>query len=282
MNICIVISAHNEEEFLAQTLDSILAQTLQPVQLIVVDDNSSDQTFNIASDYAKQHKFLSVVKNSSSDEHLPGSKVINAFNEGLKHASQAYDVICKFDADLIFPKEYLEQIVNIYANDPRVGMAAGLCTVFNGSKWITEGATNKDHIRGALKSYRKACFEEVGGLDEAMGWDTADELKARFFGWKVTVTEQLLVRHLRPTGHNYSNAQALKQGEALYKLRYSFALAMITALKMAWNKNSIGYFSNYLKGFKRAKTMDSKPIVSKEQGAFIRAYRWRNLLKKLG
>jgi len=50
---------------------------------------------------------------------------------------------------------------------------------------VLEDLTNKDHLRGALKSYRKECFDAIGGLKSSMGWDTVDELLAQYHGWKI-------------------------------------------------------------------------------------------------
>jgi hypothetical protein len=68
---------------------------------------------------------------------------------------------------------------------------------------ILENLTDKDHIRGAFKAYRKACFKQMGGLKAAMGWDTVDELLSTFYGWKVVTDARLIVKHLKPTGANY-------------------------------------------------------------------------------
>ena len=53
MRISIVIPAHNEAIFLQDCLDSFVGQTYLPNEVIVVDDNSSDDTFKIAKEYAK-------------------------------------------------------------------------------------------------------------------------------------------------------------------------------------------------------------------------------------
>jgi len=55
MNISIVIPAHNEAAFLKGCLESICIQTLAPQQLIVVSDNSSDNTYKIAQEFAEKH-----------------------------------------------------------------------------------------------------------------------------------------------------------------------------------------------------------------------------------
>jgi hypothetical protein len=58
-----------------------------------------------------------------------------------------------------------------------------ICLYRKNGEWILENLTDKDHIRGAFKAYRKACFKQMGGLK--VGWDTVDELLSTFYGWKV-------------------------------------------------------------------------------------------------
>ena len=96
MNISIVIPAHNEAAFLKGCLESICIQTLAPQQLIVVSDNSSDNTYKIAQEFAEKHSFITAVNHSSSNIHMPGSKVVQAFNFGLKQLDKDYDILLKF------------------------------------------------------------------------------------------------------------------------------------------------------------------------------------------
>lgn len=281
MKICIVIPAHNEEAFLGKTLQSLAEQTLLPEKIVVVDDQSSDSTAAIASDFAEKLPFISLVKTNSSEAHLPGSKVINAFQKGLDQLENDFDIICKFDADLIFPKDYLETVHRIFETDPEIGMAGGFCYVEKNGKWILESLTDKDHIRGALKAYRKGCLQDIGGLKPSMGWDTVDELLARFHGWQVVTDESLKVKHLRPTGFTYHKRAKLKQGEAFYKLRYGFIITFIASAKLALKKRNFLLFRDYLQGYFKAKKQRIPFLVTKKEGAFIRRLRYKRMFSKL-
>lgn len=288
MNIYIVIPAHNEEEYLAHTLLSLTEQTVLPRKVVIVNDNSTDGTQNIIDSFSSKHPFISSVMHTctnaeglggtqSEGEHLPGSKVIQAFYKGCETLDDKYDVICKFDADLIFPKDYLERISEIFLQNKNCGIAGGFCYIENKGDWILEDLTNKDHIRGALKAYRKECFTQIGGLKKTMGWDTVDELLALYNGWEICTVESLHVKHLKPTGTTYNRASRMKQGQAFKKMRYGFWLTLIASLKLAWKKKSFGYFWNCLLGYFSIK---NEYIVSKEEGKFIRNLRWKNIKKK--
>ncbi|MBF8150325.1 glycosyltransferase family 2 protein [Winogradskyella sp. F6397] len=280
MNFHIIIPAHNEEAYIGKTLASLVKQTLLPKTVVVVNDNSSDHTEHICDDYASKYEWISVINATSSNQHLPGSKIIQAFNKGLESLDDNYDIICKFDADLIFPEHYLETLASHFNTNKQLGMASGFCYIEKNNTWILENLTNKDHIRGALKSYRKDCFKQIGELKPSMGWDTVDELLAKYHGWDILTDESLHVKHLKPTGQSYNKASKYLQGEAMYKMRYGFWITLISALKLAYKKGKFRLFRDYMSGYFRAKSNKTDFLVSKDEGKFIRDLRWKGIFNK--
>jgi glycosyltransferase involved in cell wall biosynthesis len=281
LDFYIIIPAHNEESSIGLTLDSLINQSITPKKVVVVNDNSTDKTQDIVEAIAERHSNISLVNSKSSNEHLPGSKIINAFYKGLKTLDDSYDVICKFDADLIFPSNYLEQLAYHFNSDNTLGMVSGFCYIEKNSNWVLENLTRKDHIRGALKAYRKNCFLEIGKLKPSMGWDTVDELLAKYYDWKVLTDESLHVKHLKPTGISYNKASKHLQGEAMYKMRYGFFITFISALKLAFKKRKLILFKNYLAGYFKAKKEKIEFLVSVDEGKFIRNLRWKGMFGKL-
>ena len=281
MNYYIVIPAHNEEAFIALTLNSLISQTVLPKKVVVVNDNSTDKTAEIVTAFAKENPFITLVNKTSEAIHLPGSKVIQAFHKGFETLDENYDVIVKLDADLILPNNYFETILNIFEKDPTIGMAGGFAYIEKNGEWILENLTDKDHIRGAFKAYRKACFQQIGNLKPAMGWDTVDELLSKFYGWKVVTDASLIVKHLKPTGANYNKTARYKQGEAFYTLGYGFLITSIASAKLAMMKKKPLLFLDYIKGFVKAKSAKTPLLVTPEQGQFIRKYRLQKMREKL-
>ncbi|MGC6429516.1 MAG: glycosyltransferase family 2 protein [Jejuia sp.] len=280
MNFYIVIPAHNEADSIGLTLYSLSQQTLKPKQIVVVNDNSTDQTESVVDGYVQKHSFISLVNTQSSDQHLPGSKIINAFYKGYETLDDSYDVICKFDADLIFPENYLETLAQHFNNNVKLGMVAGFCYIEKEGEWVLENLTRKDHIRGALKAYRKDCFEQIGKLKRSMGWDTVDELLAQYYGWSILTDEILHVKHLKPTGISYNKASKHLQGEAMYKMRYSFLITLISAIKLATKKGKFQLFKDYMAGYFEARKNKPEFLVSEDEGQFIRKLRWKGMLNK--
>ena len=281
MKYYIVIPSHNEESLISLTLQSLVEQTVLPTKIVVVNDNSTDNTEAIVNSFVSKYPFISLVNKTSDAIHLPGSKVIQAFQKGLETLDENYDFIVKADADLIFPSNYFETIIKHFKSDNRIGMAGGFCYIERNGEWILENLTDKDHIRGALKAYRKETFKQIGGLKPEMGWDTVDELLCKFYNWKVVTDESLHVKHLKPTGTNYNKTARYKQGEAFYSLGYGFWITTIASLKLAMMKKKPLLFIDYIKGFWKAKSLKKTLLVTDEQAKFIRNYRLKKMKEKI-
>ena len=281
MKYYVIIPAYNEEAFMSLTLQSLVEQTVLPTKIVVVNDNSTDKTPEIVSEFASKFPFITLVNKKSDAIHLPGSKVIQAFHEGEKHIDDHYDIIVKIDADLIFPDNYFETIIKHFKSDEKIGMVGGFCYIEKNGDWVLENLTDKDHIRGALKAYRKETYKQIGGLKPAMGWDTVDELLCKFYNWKVVTDESLHVKHLKPTGASYNKAARYKQGEAFYSLGYGFFITAIASLKLASRKGKPFLFIDYIMGFWKAKSSGKQLFVTSEQAKWIRNYRWKKMKAKL-
>jgi glycosyltransferase involved in cell wall biosynthesis len=246
MKYYIVIPSHNEEKFISLTLQSLVEQTVLPKKIVVVNDNSTDKTEEIVLAFAKEFAFISLVNRTSEAIHLPGSKVIQAFQKGLDTVDENYDFIVKADADLIFPSHYFETLISHFKSDEQIGMVGGF-----------------------------AYIEKNGD------WDTVDELLCKYYNWKVVTDENLKVKHLKPTGANYNKTARFKQGEAFYSLGYGLFITAIASLKLAMRKGKPLLFIDYINGFWKAKSAKKPLLVTAEQAKFIRDYRWKKMKKKL-
>ncbi|TLP82217.1 glycosyltransferase [Maribacter sp. ACAM166] len=282
MDYYLVIPIHNEEAFLTSTLDSILDQSLLPKKAILVNDNSTDATEAIIDSYLKKSAIFQKLNVVSSIQHMPGSKVINAFNRGLETLDDAYDFIVKLDADIILPHDYFESISTHFRRDTSIGICGGfIYEQTEYGQWELSHPMDKEHIRGAFKAYSKTCFKAIGGLKNVMGWDTVDELLATYNGFSLHTDSTLKIKHLRPTGNAYNiNAKRL-QGKAMYTMRYGFMITCIASIKMASKNNSIKSFWNNMAGYINATQSNTPYIVSEEEGSYIRTLRWRNIKTKI-
>ena len=103
-SLSIVIPAYNEERHLPACLDAIAAQTVKPDEVIVVNNNSTDKTDEVA----KTYKFVRLL-------HEPTQGRVYARNCGFNAAKG--EIIGRIDADTILPPDWVEQIQAFYRDD---------------------------------------------------------------------------------------------------------------------------------------------------------------------
>lgn len=278
MKFLIIIPVHNEEEYLPLCLNSLKGQSFQDFECVVVDDGSTDSTRKIIEQFA-EHNSRFELKVLDKSEHQPGAKVVNAFNEGLKVKDlDKFDVICKFDADIIFPKNYLLEINDVYQKNPKVGMVSGLVFIEKNGEWSYENISSKNHIRGPIKSYKKECFIAMGELKPVLGWDNIDVFLAKKNGYEIITIKDLWVKHLRSTAYKYKNQRAEKLGEYFYNIGLNFPLAMLSSLKSAYKNKSFSEFFITMKFFLK---LNKKHFLTDEEIRFIRQLRWKEIFEKL-
>jgi len=127
--ITVIVPVYNGESFLADALDSILSQSYQPVELIVVDDGSTDRTAEVA------QRFLP----SITLVPQPNSGHASARNCGLDHAKG--DLFAFLDADdLWIDRDKLRIQADALAADPDIDMVFGHMIQFRSEQWRGPGA----------------------------------------------------------------------------------------------------------------------------------------------
>ncbi len=281
LKTAIIIPAHNEESFIRVCLENYISQAVKPDLVLVVDDNSSDDTYRIVVSISKAYPWIKCVKFDSEAMHRPGAKVVNAFNFGMSSLDEEFDLIGKFDADILLPENYFENVLKAFEQDPKLGLCSGLLYIEQDDRWIYESISDRAHVRGPVKLYLNNCLKAMGGLRPGLGWDTADTFLVRYYGYRMKTLPELKVKHLRPTGSSYESSLAIKQGLAYRNMRYGPMIAFLASLKMAWKKRSIKVIGESLRGYFRAAS-DSLPyLVTAEEGRFIRKQRWKMIGQKL-
>ncbi|MDD3772262.1 MAG: glycosyltransferase family 2 protein [Weeksellaceae bacterium] len=278
----IIIPVKNEENFLRENLYSVVNQTLLAEQIIIVNDGSTDATAQIAEEFVQKYPFIKLISlPTENQQHEPGEKIVNVFYKGFEQLQNDWDFIVKLDADTVLPKNYFEEVAQVFRSNPKAGISGGLAYIEKNGKWVLEKIGNKKQVRGPFKSYSKACFEKIGGLKKSIGWDTADELLALFHGFEIQVIPHLKVKLLKPTGSVYKAIHGKKTGQAFYRLDYGFIISFIAAVKAGKNQKSIKLIFTILQSYCSSFLKSDEKIVSPEEGKFIRKFRWKGILKKL-
>ena len=285
MKYLIIIPAYNEENFIGRIIESIIQQSLLPQTLLIVNDGSTDNTSKIVQDYAQKHPWIKLVNHQKKEGHAAGAKVVRAFYVGYNSLSEHdYDFLVKLDADLEISADYFEKIAQIFEENPKVGIAGGTILLEKNGQWVYENFSDRDHVKGAFKAYRKECFEAIGGLRFSIGWDTADELLSRYHGWEIKVDPSLEVKHYRELGTETGSIKIReKVGLGMYRLRYKFWITLISAIKGGYLNRPYGLTGlAILVGFFKGWIKKDQFMVTEEEGKFIREFRLNRMKKKLG
>lgn len=291
MKYLIIIPTHNEENNILFTLKSLESQTFRDFLCVIVNDGSTDKTQEIVGEFISK-SILSTqfsLLNLKQSQHEPGAKVVRTFNKGLETVDlKDFDIICKFDADIIFPPDYLQKIKAVYETNPQAGMVSGIVKIkksvfekalafdFKDEKrqWKFENLSSKDHVRGPIKSYRKKCFEDMNGLRPVLGWDNIDVMLAKKNGWEIFTIKDLWVKHLRPTAYQYQNQKAKKLGEYFYNIGLNLPLTLISSGKSSLKNKSFSEFFVTMKSFLK---QNDKRELSDEEIKYIRKLRWSQM-----
>jgi glycosyltransferase involved in cell wall biosynthesis len=277
----IITPVRNEERNFPRTIESVVAQTWRPAKWVIVDDGSTDATGQIADAAAARHDWIRVVHLHDRGFRQPGTGVIQAFYEAYPLIEGlSWDFLAKLDGDLAFEPGYFERCFELFREDPGLGIGGGLVCRLHESSWVVDSAGDPAfHVRGATKIYRRTCWEQIGGLIRAPGWDTVDELKANMLGWQTRTFPDLRVQQLKDTGSaDGAWRNWVKNGQANYVTGYHplFMAAkclrrcihppyFLAACGLAW-----GFCKGYLV---RARRVEDPPLIQ-----FVRQQQMRRLM----
>lgn len=279
-NYVVITPARDEEAHLRHTIESMVGQTVRPSEWIIVNDGSTDGTGKIIDEYANRYSWIRGLHRQNRGFRKSGGGVIEAFNDGLRMLKTTdWDFLVKFDGDLEFDATYFQSCFEIFEADVGLGVGGGtICYVEDGKKRFEECPAF--HVRGATKIYRKACWEALGGLLPAPGWDTLDEVKANMLGWSTRSFRDLHLIHHRITGSADGRWGGLvKNGRANYISGYHplFMIAKcLTRLLKGEFISGPALFYGFVSGyFKKILQVDDPLLIQ-----YIRQQQLRRLMGK--
>ncbi|SCK52158.1 Glycosyltransferase, catalytic subunit of cellulose synthase and poly-beta-1,6-N-acetylglucosamine synthase [Streptomyces sp. WMMB 714] len=194
--VTVLVPAHNEEAGIESTVRSLLASTHPYLQVIVIDDGSTDATADIAERI--QDPRVLVIRQGNTGK--PG-----ALNTGLAHARS--NIVVMVDADTVFEPEALHQLVQPLAH-PAIGAVSGNTKVGNRQKLLGKWqhleyvfGFNLDRrmfevlecmptVPGAIGAFRRDALLGIGGVSEdTLAEDTDLTMALWRAGWRVVYEE---------------------------------------------------------------------------------------------
>ena len=229
----LITAAHNEEDFIEKTIQSVISQTHAPLKWIIVNDGSNDKTRERAESRIQGFDFIKLVNLERAGGRDFGRKIL-AFNRGLEEVQNLdYAFVGNLDADITVAPDYFGNIVAEFAADHGLGLAGGIVYTKAGGTFVTYDQT-LDSIGGAVQMFRRQCMKDVGGYPVFAqgGEDAAVEITARMKGWKVRKFPENRAYEQRRTGTAETGIlrSKVREGGRFYSLGYGFLFYALRCL----------------------------------------------------
>ncbi len=215
-SVSVIVPVYNGEAFLAEAIASVQCQRHDPLEIIIVDDGSTDRTRQVVSSLAGEIRY----------EYQTNSGAPAARNTGLKLARGKF--ISFLDADDLWTENKLAIQLMYLANDPTVDVVLGHTQFFRvlelerGERRLVAHSDSQPALSLGGATFRRSAFERVGFLDETLPLDDDVDwfLRAKEHGLSIRIHHdvvQLYRRHQR----NMTNQRDMNYRYFLAALRKS-------------------------------------------------------------
>jgi poly-beta-1,6-N-acetyl-D-glucosamine synthase len=237
--ILLISPVRDEGAHIEQVARSLARQTVAPDLWLAIDDGSSDGTLETLLRLEEEIPFLRVLRSAGSKgpetaDRLAEAAEAVAFNEALGTCAwREFGYVGKLDGDIELPADYFERLLGEFSANPRLGLAGGRLVERHAGA-LREIRIPDYHVHGALKLYRRDCFEAIGGIREELGWDTIDETYARMRGFETRSFSAIVALHHRHMASADGRLRGrARHGRCAYVVRYSLPWVLLRSLKVA-------------------------------------------------
>ena len=280
----LITACRNESEYIEDLIRCVAAQTVRPMKWVIVDDSSSDHTYELAQKAGNGHAFIEVRRAVSNRPRSFSSQVFaqQEAYECLKDLS--FNFVAFLDADIRLPRDYYEKILDRFLDDSSLAVAGGLVVDQSGhgaSRLRSRSVSH--HVPGGIQCFQRRYYEEIGGYApiEGGGQDTVAEIECMMQGGQVRSFLDITVHHLRPSEGSVANhfAAGIRWGRMCYNLGYHPLYYWLNSLVRLANQPSARLVAGQVYAFTSATLQGKSRPVSPE---FIRYFRRLQLSKLRG
>ncbi|MFT3980976.1 MAG: glycosyltransferase family A protein [Ferruginibacter sp.] len=262
--VSVLMTAYNREPFIAEAIESVLASTYQPIELIIVDDHSTDRTVAIAKEYEARHSFIKVYVNENNLGQFPNR------NKAIGYASGTFLVHVDSD-DMVYP-DGIEKLVQVMQAHPE--SAFGMyTTLYNEVTVLPPEVSIKNHFfKKAFLMHgpggtilRRDFFNSIGGypIEYGIPGDVYFNLKACCYTSVTLIPFKFMHYRLHEgqelnNSYNYLYNNYLYMHDALEKLPLGITDAEKKWLSKKMKRRFVVNISKYfLKTFDLKKTRNA-------------------------
>jgi glycosyltransferase involved in cell wall biosynthesis len=251
----VVTPCKDESENLPDLIESMVAQTVRPVEWVIVDDGSTDDTPEIIEDAMKRYEWILYIRlnNAIRDRGLHLASVMKkGFDHAISYSEEnnlIYNYLGNLDGDLTLPPTFYENLMAEFEKDPELGVASGGTEHIIGGQ-IKYAKISVNEPSGGHMLIRRECFEECEGIPLSHAMDSVLKAKARINGWKTRRFEGNVATEMRDVNaaEGYWKGFAHK-GEASYYLNSNPLQVMARVVMYSFEKPhyiGIAYLVGYI------------------------------------
>ena len=277
MSLAVIVPAYNESSFIVRCLEGLLSQTLPALEVLVVDDSSTDDMLEKVADFSQANSSLNV--RVVGHQKVGGYDIMGNYTEmlvfGWSNLARGLDYVAICDADTVLSPSYYERVLPAMEANSRVGIAGGELLPEPGMQhwWRNKKLLGAyPYVYGCNRVYRSECWQELLRNQDPVrvlthvGVDTYHALLARALGWQVLKQTDAISTAMRPPA---SLVSSRLKGISSFVLGYSLLQIAGRAL---FNRDS-----GYLQGWLWAHSQ-KLPRLAKVQ-PFVRALFWRRFFQ---
>lgn len=278
----LISPCRDEAEFMRQTLETVVAQSIPPSLWVIVDDGSTDDTPRILTEYAAKYQWIRIVTRQNRGRRAVGPGVIEAFYAGFEVIEPSdYEYVCKLDLDLCLPPRYFELLMMRMDANPRIATCSGKAYVYRGGMLVNEGHGDETSL-GMTKFYRMTSFTAIGGFVHEVMWDGIDCHRCRMQGMVACSWDDPDLRfvHLRPEGSSQQSVYTgrIRHGFGQYFMGTGLTYMSAVAIRRMFHRPMIiGSFA-MLFGWLKSALQNSPRYEDLEFRRFLQKYQWRALM----
>jgi glycosyltransferase involved in cell wall biosynthesis len=253
--VSVVIPCYNDENYILEAVQSVLDQTFQDFEIIIVDDGSNEATKKVLANIRSEKIRLITQKNQGLSA---------ARNNGIKVAKALYILV--LDGDDTVDAFFLEKAVAILEENQAIGAVSSYCNLFIKNHQVVHKHLPKgggiadflfDNNSVSFALFRKKCWEEIGGYDEQMkhgfeDWEFWISMTKR--DWNIHIIPEFLFNYrqkkksmskdskmnFRETNLNY----IYKKHQKVYRHHFAETVDYLTNLAQRNKKNELKYKSS--------------------------------------
>jgi len=279
----LISPCRDEANFMRNTLDSVVGQSVRPAKWIIVDDGSTDATPLILAEYQNKYDWIEVLVRKDRGKRSVGPGVIDAFYAGYDLVKEMdYPFLCKLDLDLRLPPRYFEILIQKMVASPSIATCSGKAYIEENGLLVNE-RHGDDTSLGMTKFYRTSCFKAIGGFVREVMWDGIDCHRCRMNGWIACSWDEPELRfvHLRSMGSSHVNIYTgrMRHGFGQYFMGTSFIFMIASAVFRLNQKPYVIGSAALLWGYVKSALQRKPRYQDPKFREFLRHYQWQVLLR---